>query len=305
MNYLEGMMDNEVLYFARVNRENRTTPQVILLSLNVVGDKIIGAFTSLIDDMSENKNRAVFTSRGNHFTEKYMRKNGLQEWINNVGFVLIDKEKSNEYRRRAESGTISFNDVVAEIESKKNSKKIKEENTVSVDKCNFVSKSDSAKNTDTNMNHIIRLAKTSNDYRNFMELYNMFEDIGFTNVYHAVTGSGSITAADAEIIRSGKLKCSADSVRRATDILTYESKFKDIVSAVGGRRDYFNIALAFCFNHPEIDNNILLKRLRKNYGEMTKIKSITDALRKIEKIYNNRRKPKVALEHDYLRSRNE
>ena len=287
MNYLEGMMDNEVLYFARVNRENRTTPQVILLSLNVVGDKIIGAFTSLIDDMSENKNRAVFTSRGNHFTEKYMRKNGLQEWINNVGFVLIDKEKSNE------------------IESKKNSKKIKEENTASVDKCNFVSKSDSAKNTDTNMNHIIRLAKTSNDYRNFMELYNRFDDIGFTNVYHAVTGSGSITAADAEIIRSGKLKCSADSVRRATDILTYESKFKDIVSAVGGRRDYFNIALAFCFNHPEIDNNILLKRLRKNYGEMTKIKSITDALRKIEKIYNNRRKPKVALEHDYLRSRNE
>jgi len=311
MNYLEEMMSDEMIYGVKVKDRSaeHKRPQVILSYIETVEDKVIGHFMTITDDLYSNDKSKVFSKGNDHFTHRYMNENeDVVPWMHKEGYMLVDKDKWSNYYMCVH-GFGDFNQAVSEINAKSkiykeriNSNKSKKNtNVTTVDKSGFASKTNTIQFADSNMNHIARLAKTSNDYRNFMELYRRFEDVGFTNVYHAVTGSGSITAADAEIIRSGKLKCSADDVKRATSVLTYELKFKNIVSEVGGRGDYFKIALAFCFNHPEIDNEFLLKRLRKNYGKMTKIKSIRDALLQIEKIYNYRRNPKVSIEHDYLR----
>ena len=314
MNYLEEMMNDEMIYGVKVKDRSAEgkRPQVILSYIETVEDKVIGHFMTVTDDLYGNDRPKIFSKGNDHFTHRYMNENeDVVPWMHKEGYMLVDKDKWSNYFMSVH-GFGNFNQAVNEINTKskaykeriEGNKAKKSNNITTVDKSGFVSKSDTVKFTDSNMNHIARLAKTSSDYRNFMELYSKFEDVGFTNVYHAVTGSGSITAADAEIIRSGKLKCSADDVKRATSILAYELKFKNIISEVGGRGDYFKIAIAFCFNHPEIDNELLLKRLRKNYGKMTRISSIMDAIRQIESIYNNRRSHKVFLEHDYLRSKN-
>ena len=311
MNYLEEMMieemeNNGTIYAVKVNNrtEEHKRPQVILSYIEIVGDKIIGHFFTLTDDLFGIGKSKIFGKGGEHFTHRYMDKDVIS-WLHKEGYMLINKDKCCDYYRKLR-GFGEFNNIVNEINLMAKTYKAPKNvpGAAVVSKSDFISKSGTITSTDSNMNHIKRIAKTSKDYRYFMELYNIFEDLGFTNVYHAVTGSGSITAADAEIIRSGKLKCSAKDAKKAYAILEYEAKFKDIVDAVGGRGDYFKIAIAFCFNHPDVDNNVLLKRLRKNYDKMTRIQSIRDALHQIERVYNYRRNPKVSIEHDYLRSRN-
>ena len=214
--------------------------------------------------------------------------------------MFIDENSYNSYMARISYDRGAFRDVSEEI-AKEHEKYFQKINKKAEVKDDVVKKSNNKVDVSrcvTMMDYVQEYAKTSNDYKNFLELVNTYEDIGLTEVYNAVTGLGSITVNS---FKDGDFKCSTRQVIDAFPILNYERKFADVV--INGRRDYFNIAIAFCFNLDGVDKDRLFTKIRNKSGKMDTIKSINQAIELIEKFYNNKlpADEKIFFKQEYIK----
>lgn len=142
------------------------------------------------------------------------------------------------------------------------------------------------------------------DYIYFRKLVEKYKKIGLIAINNAITGFGMV---DNNAVKEGRYKCNASQFKAADKILEYEQNFIQIVKKIAGRKDYWYIAFGYCYMHPDIDNNTLLKKMEAGYNQVGSPANICQALDEIQKVYCFKRKrgKKLYLSNDYQRMMDE
>lgn len=298
--YLKNMMNNEILYGVKMEdtQSVKGLRRKIMLTKYFHDENGLekAILYHIADDTWDGEAKYIgdINVKCEILNFKYPR---ADQWLFvQKGYMIIPEYLYDKYRFRSIENHAAFMAIKEEIEEKyqtyihsiQKASVIKDTNPTVFNNHKDPRRSNA-------YNCIAELAKKSKDYSNMIELINKYEDLGLVEVYHAVTGSGSMQM---DYIKSGKLKCSGSQIITATKILEYERRF--IGLPIKGRRDYFNIALAFYFNCDEIDNEELYKRLSKNYHRMKPIQSVKQAVSEIERVYNYRNQNKVYIQQRYF-----
>lgn len=88
-------------------------------------------------------------------------------------------------------------------------------------------------------------------------------------------------------MKSGTFKCSELEYNRAVSVLDYVNQFRENVNGIGGRKEFYIMALMFCFFCEEVDNEYLYAKFNKYYKSLSPISDIKSAVLQIEsKVYN-------------------
>ena len=108
-------------------------------------------------------------------------------------------------------------------------------------------------------------------------------------------------------IKSGDMKCDEVEYNRAVNVLEYAGQFRKWIDGIGGRKEFYLIAVMFCYLCEEIDNDYLLKKFEKYHKSLSPISDIKSAVQQVEaKIYNYQmRQPRepIAIVMEYERAR--
>jgi len=306
MEYLKNMMDNEVLYAAKIEDKERKEgdiPRIMLGEMHFGEDgKPIWCLHMLCDDTKYiKKDPEEYLGQISTVSKvpQYFKYGGAEKWLHKSNYMIISKATYDRYRIEASEGALSFRKISSEIaqshrEYYENRAKIEKKQNSSVGKETMKIRYFDERRV-VALNCIAEFAKKSQDYKNLLELLNEYGDVGLTEVYHAITGSASMQM---EYIKSGKLKCSDSQIETAKKMLEYERNFLDL--PIKGRRDYFNVAIAFFYNCSEVDNDELYRRLRKNWHRIKQITSIKQAVSEIERVYNYRNRDKIHVKQGYF-----
>ncbi len=126
-----------------------------------------------------------------------------------------------------------------------------------------------------------------------------------TFTYTFITGIIADMAVDSghttNLIKSGNLIITPEMREHTENILCTLNKFVPYVNYVGGKMDSMYSALAFCIQHPEINNNRMLELFKSRWSTIKPPNCITAALQELEKLYNYRitsDKTYITMEYD-------
>lgn len=223
----------------------------------------------------------------------------VDKWFTSHQFIEIPKEIYDEYSEKYEA----YNKII--LSSFDELWKYKEKYTRNTNVKDTHSKDTNIKTKDDNVDAINRIrekAKTSNDYNNLKNLIDFYLDNGFRflEIYYAATGRGSFQQGYFD-----NLKFSNKQYAKASEILDYELGLIDIANKINGRRDFFLMAVAFCYNLNGINHKSLLNRLRNKYKNISRISSFQQAINEIDRIYNYRRpyNERIHIKEEYSKSK--
>lgn len=141
-------------------------------------------------------------------------------------------------------------------------------------------------------------------YLYFNALLKRYENTGldFDTINNAITGTAT---SSGRIIREGKFSCTEKQYEEAIKTLDYAVTCRPFLRYAGGRPGKYLAAINFCYHHPEIDNDLLRKRLEQHQVELVGVSSVPDAMRILEDVYNSRTRKKVYISADYKRMKDE
>jgi len=313
MGYLTNQLENEVYYGVKiVDRKpgKPGKPRIQTAKTMFINEKKGWCYTTIADDTETFKNDKK--NKDSNKVAKITRETWYEpfkydnetEWLQEDGKGEYTLTSKDDYYRFTCVDWDVFDETVKEIRElrRKYKQSIQngKDNYAPINSVNVVNKKDIVSSSTTSMDSIRLLAKKSVDYYNFNNLLDEYEnDLGLIAVYNAVTGSGSVSTP---CLSDGSLKCTEEQMKKATGILDYELQFSDMVQAIKGRHDYLYVALAFCYNNKNINNDELFRRFSKKYKTFKTIKSIENAIDQIDGLYNFRmiKYPKVPLKQEYL-----
>ena len=99
-------------------------------------------------------------------------------------------------------------------------------------------------------------------------------------------------------IQNGTLDVDEAAYERAIAIIEYWKRFDDIIT---NRKAEFLMALGYCYLMPEVDNELLVKKIHLRPRDFQMIANVTDAIDVIEDVYNVRNRNHVYIETEYLK----
>lgn len=123
---------------------------------------------------------------------------------------------------------------------------------------------------------------------------------------HGVTSGGGTVSR----LKDGDFKCDEAEYNRAVKAFDYAAQFVDNINGVGGRKEYYMIAIIFCYFCEEVDNEYLYAKFKKYHKSLSPITNIKEAILQIEgKVYNYQlRAPRepisISMEYERLRRAN-
>ena len=145
--------------------------------------------------------------------------------------------------------------------------------------------------------YIESYAEHSEDYKRALLLADEFENLKSNVVLNAINGT---VWKNNSLIKAGGLECSSETYERAHALLSYASEFTDSLGVVKGNKDRIYTAIMFCYGHPDIDNDKLLKRVKENIGRLNNTTNMRTVNRCLEEIYNyNCKRDYVYIDTDY------
>lgn len=149
----------------------------------------------------------------------------------------------------------------------------------------------------TMRDYIESYAEYSEDYRRTLLLIDEFKNLKLNVVLNAINGT---VWRNNQLIRDGGLECSFETYENAYSLLSYASKFVDTLAVIKGNKDRVYTAIMFCYGHPDIDNDKLLKKVKENIGRLNNTTDMRTVNRCLEEIYNyNCKKDYVYIDTDY------
>ena len=101
------------------------------------------------------------------------------------------------------------------------------------------------------------------------------------------------------IIKTGAFHCTAEDYNKATKTLRFLTQFNEPLQRIHGHTEYYYMALAFCFNDPEVNNDRLLEKIIQLQANLIPVTTIQQAFDQIEDVYNNRARNKVYIKTNY------
>lgn len=100
-------------------------------------------------------------------------------------------------------------------------------------------------------------------------------------------------------IRNGKLTCTDKDFDRANKVLDYLTTFNDVFGSSMGRREYYYIAVAFCYMMNLVDKKAMIEKVHDRQVMLQKVATIQQAFESIESIYNYKSRSKVYIYTEY------
>lgn len=114
-------------------------------------------------------------------------------------------------------------------------------------------------------------------------------------------------SSKASTLKAGNMKCDEVEYNRAVNVLSYADNFRKWIDGIGGRKEFYIIAIMFCYFCEDIDNEYLLKKFEKYHKSLSPISDIKSAILQIEsKVYNYQmRTPRepIAIVMEYERAK--
>lgn len=135
----------------------------------------------------------------------------------------------------------------------------------------------------------------SADYRYLKILMDKYIKLSKSAVYNAV--HPDLFNFDANAVKNGQFKCSTEEYNEAVKKLDYESLFLETATTIGGQIAAFLMAIGFLFDHPTVDKDKLIKRVRNH--NFRPIGNINDAMKQLEDAYNKRERNPIFFEADF------
>lgn len=106
-------------------------------------------------------------------------------------------------------------------------------------------------------------------------------------------------------VRNGNLRCSEVEYNRAVNALDYANQFRGFIDEMSGSKEFYIVAVLFCFFCEAVDNDYLLTKFKKYHKSLSPIVDINSAILQIEnKVYNYQmRSPRepISLTNEYER----
>lgn len=137
----------------------------------------------------------------------------------------------------------------------------------------------------------------SEDYKRALLLIREFKKLKLNVVLNAINGT---VWKNNKLIQEGGLECSSETYEKAHALLSYASEFTDTLDVIKGNKDRIYTAIMFCYGHPDIDNDKLLKKVKENIGRLNNTTDMRMVNRCLEEIYNyNNKKDYVYIDTDY------
>lgn len=136
----------------------------------------------------------------------------------------------------------------------------------------------------------------NNSYIYLQQLIKAFPEMSLRVIHNAITGkaeSGNLA------IKSGSYSCTSEDYDKAGKILRYEERFRKFFDRLHGKSEFYYVAIAFCFRHPEVNDERLIDKVEQRQAELIPVSNIEQALGMLEKIYNHRSRDPVYLVTDY------
>lgn len=143
----------------------------------------------------------------------------------------------------------------------------------------------------TTKDFVLSCAEMGNQsYQYFAKLMQDYSWASIATILNALTGG---TSHSSKKLANGEFTCTKGEYEQATKILAYDARFLPIY--MGGKREYFFMAVNFCYNLPDVDNEKLYKRILSMRGKIVPASTIDMAIDNIEAIYNYRAHPRVYI----------
>lgn len=118
-------------------------------------------------------------------------------------------------------------------------------------------------------------------------------------IFYTVTGKLENSSSE---IKNGTFQCTVEDYSRAQNILSWLADFTPIISRVDGHSEFYYVALAFCFEDPEIDIERLETKMFQLQANLIPVTNMLQALEQIENVYNNRAQKKVYIKTNYRKA---
>ena len=103
-------------------------------------------------------------------------------------------------------------------------------------------------------------------------------------------------------IKKGDYCCSYSTFSKTCEMLEQLKPFTELQSKVGGSKYKFFNCIAFCLEHPEVDNDYLLEVLQKATYTLPSCYKVEEFMRAIDSVYNFHKKKPIRIFDDYIRS---
>ena len=125
------------------------------------------------------------------------------------------------------------------------------------------------------------------------EYANCFRVKVITNV---ITGKGD---SPNNAIKTGAWECTEEDYNRARQVLHFLMQFREPIERIKGNKEYYYMALTFCYEDPEVDNKRLLEKVMQQQSTLQSVVNIQMALQEIERVYNHRIRSNVYILTNY------
>ena len=149
--------------------------------------------------------------------------------------------------------------------------------------------------------YIKSYADTGNtSYIRLLQLVKNFQQkLGLETIVNTIRGKKCGNYKD---IKSGTFTLEAEHFKEAASVLDYLKKASNVFGQVGGNKNAYFAALAFCYRFEEVDNRQMLEKIEKYRIELVPVSTMEQALDRIEAVYNKRAKTRVYIKTEYQKA---
>lgn len=118
-------------------------------------------------------------------------------------------------------------------------------------------------------------------------------------IISVVTGKKENNTRD---IKEGYLQCDSGQYNHAVKVLSYLKEFSGMLNRLTGHTEYYYMALAYCYDDPEVDNKRMIEKMTQLQSNLIPVTTMKQALEMVEEVYNNRiRGGRVYIGNNYQR----
>lgn len=150
----------------------------------------------------------------------------------------------------------------------------------------------------TGKDYIDSFASTGKESYKFLKrMAESYPDIKITTIEDLcpnVSGHNSV------IFKSGAFDITINDMVKLETKLRYLNRFSGILNRIKGKKNYWYMALSFCYDEPTISNEKLADKFQTYSAEVFPVVDTADAIEQIQAIYNKgSKKGKVYIRHLY------
>ena len=141
-----------------------------------------------------------------------------------------------------------------------------------------------------------------NSYILLQQLLKRFQpSLGLSTVIAITKGVNTSVYKD---VKNGTFSMTQERFRDAANVMEFIKPMAEIIDGIGGNKENYFFALAFCCRNPEIDNQMLTEKMQRYRVELPAVSKMDQALDAIEAIYNKRlgAKNKVYIKTEYKKA---